>query len=424
MLTLAFLLPLLTQSLPTQEAPDPNPGNGQRFGRCIVALSDLDGDGQRELAVGMPFANAVLVHSGAQRDVIQTWKGGGGFGNTLAHAGDVNGDGIPDVLVGYADFQDGLASKTDVCSGKDGVLLWRYERMSCDVAGLGDLDRDGCADLALVGEDTFQVRSGKTGKVLAQRVDSGWRSTFWLMGDYDRDGVADALQLDPIPGVLYSARPNKSQTDSVPESLYPLQAQAPLVALCGPAVEGRLENIVFASHAGDWDRDGQDDVFLITKRDAAYEASVYSGSFQRKPLAAIPLSTLLTHYTQTRPGSPGRIGFEPNSGGGMILSADLNGDGTNDLVWAEAAMSFMSHLTVYSGLDGKVLWERKGPVVGGKTGLAITLYDDYDEDGTPDILVGSSDWILHGPCYEGDVQLLSGKSGLPLWKIVDPAANR
>src|SRR5215831_1168382 len=80
---------------------------------------------------------------------------GDSFGQAVAEAGDVNGDGYADVIVGAPLDQttctdNGIAR---VYSGKDGSLLLTFvggqafDYFSYAVGGGGDVDQDGFADV-------------------------------------------------------------------------------------------------------------------------------------------------------------------------------------------------------------------------------------------------------------------------------------
>jgi VCBS repeat protein len=185
-----------------------DPAPSEAFIGSVTALGDLDGDGVSDLAAGR--VGSTGVYSGA--------SGRGLFSldayDVLA-AADVDGDGLRDVLVGMP-----VAPADAVVfaySGRTGALLRRAtiaSQSGCaqDVchfrialAGIGDVDDDGCEDLAAslatadlgasTAAGTVVVLSGASGARLA-RIDgkAPMEHTGWSLagpGDVDRDGVPD-----------------------------------------------------------------------------------------------------------------------------------------------------------------------------------------------------------------------------------------
>src|SRR5687768_17473890 len=108
---------------------------GDHAGWSAIGLSDIDGDGRGDFAVGAPEADGpvdgagrVRVHSGASGAVLFQWQGAlqaDGLGGSLASAGDVDGDGTVDLLVGAwrASEQSG---RVEVRSGASGALLRQH----------------------------------------------------------------------------------------------------------------------------------------------------------------------------------------------------------------------------------------------------------------------------------------------------------
>lgn len=109
------------------------------FGWAVSTAGDLDGDLIPDFLVGAPqedmFLNedgVVRAFSGADQSVLFTWSGPRGitdYGSAVADAGDVNMDGYPDIAVGaWKDHALGpLNSGTAfVYSGLDGSLLYEW----------------------------------------------------------------------------------------------------------------------------------------------------------------------------------------------------------------------------------------------------------------------------------------------------------
>ena len=130
---------------------------GAAYGWAVSELGDVDGDTKTDLIVGEPFtaAGTTWVYSGRTGDLLYRLDGAPGDqqGYAIADAGDTDGDGVPDVVSGAPGAGRGSAY---VYSGATGRLLHRFSRgrdgdfFGAAVAGAGDVDRDGRADV-LVG---------------------------------------------------------------------------------------------------------------------------------------------------------------------------------------------------------------------------------------------------------------------------------
>lgn len=109
------------------------------FGTAVAGVEDINGDGVADLMVGVDGQNVgnnyyqgqAFVYSGVDGSLLLTLdnptpQSFAYFGSPVAEAGDVNGDGTPDLLVG-AEYQN-VDSYVDqgqafVFSGTDGSLL-------------------------------------------------------------------------------------------------------------------------------------------------------------------------------------------------------------------------------------------------------------------------------------------------------------
>ncbi len=175
---------------------------------CIASLgADVTGDGVPEIVVGgaTPVPNPVpfvRLLSGASGALI--W-GVPFAGESIAALGDMNGNLVPDV----AALRSGnpLGSIT-ILDGQDGTLIRSFPTaMGRKVASAGDIDGDGAGDLLLgnsdardqVGTSTgaVQVYSGATGALLwtafGKHPGEGFGSSVASLGDITGDGIPDVV---------------------------------------------------------------------------------------------------------------------------------------------------------------------------------------------------------------------------------------
>jgi hypothetical protein len=110
------------------------------------------------------------------RWVVGSNQKGAGFGNAVAGIGDVNGDGYDDVIVGASEFTDGHSNEgaAFVYHGSHGGLStspdWQYQsdvigaRFGYTVAGAGDINGDGFVDV-IVGAPWYTGEKSQSGAV-------------------------------------------------------------------------------------------------------------------------------------------------------------------------------------------------------------------------------------------------------------------
>jgi hypothetical protein len=324
------------------------------------------------------------------------------FGNVVGEAGDVDGDRVPDVVVGDTDFESEILGRFWILSGATGAVLHSIalpsaqpcvEGYGCSfrVHGGSDVDRDGVPDLLIAaqpreswGEGCVFLVSGKTGSILRTIATRGARSENgdWarFVEDLDGDGVPDVgvLELDPTKSpsslTVFSGGSGKSLR-ICPVSNGCHTASGGWLPV-GSAKAGELPDFV---------------VILGDELRCALGVRRYSGSTSRQ----------IWEYR-----------IEPGGGtyAALALWIDVDGDGERDL-----AVSDYDEVRILSGKDGKLLstlrtdeqidntWTRFG------WGLAIVR--DTRPGGTPGLAISETD------CFAGCVRLKTSAAGPDRWQV-------
>ena len=134
--------------------------SGARTGLGLASLGDLDGDGVPDYAVGSPGEGAgglVRVHSGADGSLLRTHAApaaGDAFGFALGGGTDLDRDGVAELVVG-APRWGAAPGSVWAFSGATGSELLRLDGTAAidwfgaAVAGAGDFDGDGHGDLVV-----------------------------------------------------------------------------------------------------------------------------------------------------------------------------------------------------------------------------------------------------------------------------------
>ena len=137
---------------------------GETFGAAVASAGDVNRDGRADLLIGAPGglqgtdrtgeAYIFSGRTGALVRVLATGAAGDRFGAATDWTADINGDHIPDQIVGAPDAASGQAGAAYVFSGRNGRLLrtlaagpsgvdlgWFF------VAGIGDVNGDRVPDI-------------------------------------------------------------------------------------------------------------------------------------------------------------------------------------------------------------------------------------------------------------------------------------
>lgn len=146
------------------------PNGLNRFGASVAVLEDITADGFQDFVVGAPRLDSVGVDSGGVflyrglfSTLIHQWDGlaaGDEFGTIVGNAGDLNGDGKPEILVGAPkNDATGLNAGAAYVYEADTSLLYTVlgvnagDAFGRSGAGLGDVDGDGVNEFGVGAPD-------------------------------------------------------------------------------------------------------------------------------------------------------------------------------------------------------------------------------------------------------------------------------
>jgi hypothetical protein len=447
---------------------DPTDQLGAQFGVAVAGAGDVNGDGLSDVIVGANRWDSTIVDEGRAWLYLGTSTGltaapawtadptdqtGAWFGVAVAGAGDVNGDGFSDVVVGARYWSSTVSREGQVylylgsAAGLPATANWTAAPTQQDsaffgnaVAAAGDVNGDGFADV-LIGSYNWSGQAMYEGRAYeylgsvaglapvaawtadpANQLNASLAIAGCIAGDVNGDGYGDVVV--GAPGwsgqATSEGRAFGFLGGSAGPEAAPSWTQDPTDQMSGQFGAG-------AARAGDVNGDGFADVIVGApgwSGEAAGEgrAYVYLGT-------ATGLSTVPAWTADPTDQVSGQFGaFVAGAG-------DVNGDGYADVIisapgWdGEATNEGRAYVYLGSaqGLASQPAWtadptdEANAPIA------AVASAGDVNGDGYADVLIGAFQWD-GGSVNQGRAYLyLGGPSGPAANPIVvdspDPGSN-
>ena len=417
---------------------------GAQLGVRAGTAGDVNGDGYADLIVGADLYDngqidegRAYVYHGSPAGLLAnpSWtaecdQDQGNFGRALGTAGDVNGDGYSDVIVGCPSFDDPTLQEGIVfvylgsASGLNTEAAWTAEGdhslaiFGTSVGTAGDVNGDGFADVIIGAPryDNEQLREGRA--YVFYGSEAGLSSSGWITegdqedsyfgiavataGDVNGDGYSEV-----IVGAQYH---DNGQLDEGRASLY-RGGPAGLSATPAWFTNGGQTGAGWGwsvAKAGDVNGDGYSDVIAVAY---AYDSGqldegkawAYYGS--PTGLASFPAWSAETN----------QAGAQLNSATG---AGDVNGDGYADVILGSTqfdnGQSDEGRAWLYlgspAGLGVSPVWTRESDQAGAWFGISLGSAGDVNGDGYADVIVGAYAWD-NGQSSEGRAWLYPGSPG-------------
>lgn len=404
------------------------PGRGTVSGTPAPwrTLADFVGDGVPSVVVGAPMLDGVVIpgeeatvegfdpRPGGRSFQLGSPRGGAAprYASGVAVAGDVDGDGRIDLAVaetgqGVHVYLSPLPTEVHGMTRVTTLLEPGTTEYGGDVVGVGDVERDGYADLAISAQGpsaglVWLYRGGPGGPTSAARVPLAPRDlpasprygrSLAGAGDVNGDGFSDIVVADFDQAVAYIFQGGPLGPSSIPRSL-----RAP-AGWSGSFAER-------VAPAGDVNADGFGDVVVAGDRDVVLFLGESASPGARTASPAIA-------------GAPCLFGAT-NPVLNVAGVGDVNGDGFDDLLvvapgrcavlfrGAPGSLTMLAQLTTITAPSGQSGF-----------GAAAAGVGDVDDDGLPDFAIGAPApmGVMPPP---GTVGVWSGRAS---WAAISPTPS-
>jgi len=418
---------------------------GASFGYTVATAGDVNGDGYSDVIVGAnQYDNGetgegrafLYLGSASGLSATASWTAegnqtGAGFGWSVATAGDVNGDGYGDVIVGGCGYDNGQFNEGRAylylgsASGLSANAAWTAESDQFEayfgrsVATAGDVNGDGYSDVIIGANfyDNGQADEGRAflylGSASGLSATASWTAegdqdaasfgyTVATAGDVNGDGYSDVI----VGAYLY----DNGETDEGRVFVY-LGSASGLSGAASWTAEGDQAGASFGwsvATAGDVNGDGYSDVIV-----GAYQYDNGETDEGRAYLYLGSASGLSATASWTAESDQAGAEF----GWSVATAGDVNGDGYSDVIVGaylfdngetDEGRAFL-YLGSASGLSATASWTPESDQPNAVFGRSVATAGDVNGDGYSDVIVGANQYS-NGQPYEGRAFLYLGSA--------------
>ena len=409
------------------------------LGGSVACAGDVNGDGYTDIIVGAKFYDngetdegvAFVCHGSATgintvaATVLQINQAAAYFGWSVACAGDVNGDGYSDVIVGALSYDNGQSNEGAVfiyhgsATGINNIASATVEGnqvnawMGFSVAAAGDVNGDGYSDVIA---GAYQYNNGQAAEGAAfvyhgsatgintipatmlesNQASAGMGVSVASAGDVNGDGYADVIVGAVQYGIGGGFFVYHGSITGVSNTAAGMTQSSQAVSFMGVSV----------SSAGDVNGDGYSDIIVGACLYDGGEgvAFVYHGS--ATGINMTPVVTLESNQVNSEMGHS------------VASAGDINGDGYSDVIvgaysydngQTDEGAFFIYHGST-TGINNTATAMIESNQAGAQLGYYVASAGDLNGDGYSDVIASALNFD-NGQTDEGALFVHQGNNG-------------
>jgi hypothetical protein len=424
-LSCVLFLPSCGSSAPTSDVLlqiDGEKKLHEGLGGHVEQFADLDDDGFPEIIASSPYGlsgnyNVFSGGTGEPVYMIESVRDKYKLKN-FAVIGDLNGDGIPEVV-----GPDTWASRgVWVFSGRDGSPMFSIEEKiygdhyrTPNILTVPDKNSDGVPDIVMPHGEDLIIASGTDGKVI-RRFTPPKHTDEDEMVSYSRAADADGDGHDDLIAFGYKKWPLR-------ENVYQNRIRAWFLSAddfrtIGEPFDTPFDNNPDHYACADMNGDGVIDLVGCNKTGGEPSGSLLaaisaSDSSEIWRVNGEQVEGGIEMFTvDAKTGETVRRFSDAQFGECMALLPDINADGVPEVATGHPMLGDKERklhglIYIFSGSDGSILQTIYPPSSEWRIGRSVAPYEDRNFDGNPDILVAAFEYRSQEREKVGSILILS-----------------